>query len=107
MNEVDHYLYRLVAVRKDMLAAGLTNEEEAVIDAHAGYLNNLTRQGMVVFAGRTLVSGPDSFGVVVLRAADEATAQQVMDDDPAVTGNVLRAELFPFRIACLGERLES
>ncbi|MFL5803143.1 MAG: YciI family protein [Roseiflexaceae bacterium] len=52
-----------------------------------------------MLAGRTLNTDPSSFGIIILRADTEATARGIMEDDPAVQQGVMRAELFPYRIA--------
>jgi hypothetical protein len=50
-------------------------------------------------AGRTLTTGPETFGIVVFEALDLAAASAVMTGDPAVAGGVMTAEVFPFRVA--------
>jgi uncharacterized protein YciI len=74
------YPYRIQPTRPAMLR--LTPEEDAIISQHFAYLQNLTAQGIVIF-----------------NAADDSAARAVMNGDPAVRQGVMRAELFPFRIA--------
>ena len=52
-------------------------------------------------AGRTLNNDETAFGIVVFRAPSEAEALETMQSDPAVAAGVMRAELFPYRIALL------
>jgi hypothetical protein len=40
-----------------------------------------------------------SFGIVVFWAESDDAARRIVDADPAVAGGVMRAELFPFRVA--------
>ena len=75
-----------------------TAEETAIIEAHARYLRDLCDRRIVVFAGRTLTTGPESFGIVILEAS-EADARRCMEEDPAVAQGVMQATLLPFRIA--------
>ncbi len=96
------FVYRLRPARADMLAAGPTPEEERTIGVHFAYLQDLTNRGVVKLAGRTLTTGPESFGICILEAVDEAAARAIMANDPAVAGGVMTAELFPFRIALWG-----
>jgi len=96
------FAYRLRPARADMLAAGPTPEEERTIGAHFAYLQDLTNRGTVKLAGRTLTTGPESFGICILEVADEAAARAVLDGDPAVAAGVMTAELYPFRIALWG-----
>jgi uncharacterized protein YciI len=84
-----------------MLTDGPTPEEAEIVSEHFAYLEQLTEQGVVVLAGRTLTTDESSFGIVILRADSEEAARDVMDNDPAVERQVMRAELFPFRIALM------
>ncbi|MFO7609006.1 MAG: YciI family protein [Candidatus Krumholzibacteriia bacterium] len=96
------FVYRLHPVRPGMLADGPTADEERIIGEHFAYLQDLAARGTVKLAGRTLTTGPETFGICILEAADEATARAVMEGDPAVRHGVMTAELFPFRIALWG-----
>ena len=58
---------------------------------------------MVLLAGRTLNTDPSSFGIVILTADTEQEARRIMHNDPAVKARVMRAELYPYRIALLGK----
>jgi uncharacterized protein YciI len=99
----EEYLYRIRQSRPEMLSAGPTEEEAAVIDAHAAYLRELADRGVVRLAGRTLTTGPETFGIVILAAGSAEDARRIMDADPAVKRGVMRAELFPFRTAITGK----
>ncbi len=57
---------------------------------------------MLRLAGRTLTTGPETFGIVVFEAPDPAAASAVMAGDPAVAGGVMTAAVFPFRVALAG-----
>jgi uncharacterized protein YciI len=93
------FLYRLQVTRLEMLRGGPTPEEARVVGAHLDYLKKLAEEGVVILAGRTQTNDDTTFGIVILNAADEATAWAVMDNDPAVKGSVMHATLFPFRVA--------
>ena len=101
MSDVEHYIYRIQPSRPGMLTDGPTPEEAEIVSEHFAYLEQLTEQGVVVLAGRTLTTDESSFGIVILRADSEEAARDVMDNDPAVERQVMRAELFPFRIALM------
>lgn len=102
MVETTEFLYMIKPVREDMLATGPTPAEDRVIDEHFAYLNDLADKGVVVLAGRTMTTDERSFGVVIFRANTLDQARAIMDRDPAVDKGVMRAELFPYRIALLG-----
>lgn len=99
------YLYRLQLTRPTMLADGPTPEERAAVGAHAAYLERLAGAGVVLLFGRTQTADAGTFGIVLLRTPTEAAARVVMVEDPAVVAGVMRAELFPFRIAGVGPGL--
>jgi uncharacterized protein YciI len=96
------FLYKIQPVRPEMLTDGATPEEEQIISEHFAYLKDLTNKGVVFLAGRTLNTDPTSFGIVIFTASSEQAARQIMHNDPAVKQKVMRAELYPYRIALLG-----
>ncbi len=98
------FLYRIVPTRPEMLTAGPSPAEIASTQAHFAYLEAAQKVGVVLGAGRTLANDESAFGIVVFRAPDEASARDFMECDPAVQAGVMRAELFPFRIALWGAR---
>lgn len=97
------YLYRIQPTRPAMLSEGATPREEEIISQHFGYLEGLTRQRVVILAGRTLNTDETSFGIVIFEAESETAAQAIVNNDPAVKLGVFRAELFPYRIALMAE----
>lgn len=99
------FIYTLRLQRPAILAEGPTDAEAAVLQQHAGYLANLARQGDVLLAGRTQVSTPETFGIVILNTSDQTAAEAMMRNDPAVKHSVMQAELFPYQIAVLSEQI--
>lgn len=96
---MQQYLYRIQPTRPGMLTAGPTEQESRIVDEHFAYLQRLTAEGIVLMAGRTLNDDDSAFGIVVFVAESEAAAAEVVRNDPAVKNRVMRAELFPYRIA--------
>jgi uncharacterized protein YciI len=86
-----------------MLTQGPTPAEAALVAQHLAYLQNLAEQGIVVLAGRTQKADEWAFGIVIFRAVSEEAARAVMNNDPAVQNGVMRAELFPYRIAVMAK----
>ena len=84
-----------------MLRTGPTQEESAVVEEHFNYLKDLTRKGVVILVGRTLTTDESTFGIAILRAESEEAARDIMNNDPAVKKGVMRATLFPFRVALM------
>ena len=103
MSESDQYLYKIQPTRQEMLSEGPTPEEEGVVGEHFTYLQELTARGLLILAGRTLNTDESSFGIVIFRAFSEEAAQKVMENDPAVRQDVMKAEIFPFRIALMSD----
>ena len=98
------YLYRIHPTRNAFLVES-TPEEDAIVSAHFHYLKDLTEQGVVLMAGRTLHTDDTSHGLVLLAAGSEDLARTIMENDPAVKGGVFRAELFPFAVALASEKI--
>jgi uncharacterized protein YciI len=98
------FMYILRPVRPDMLTGrGLTAEEGRLLAEHFAYLQGLLAQGSLKLAGRTVTSGPETMGIAVFEAADEAAARAIMAADPAVSEGVMTAEVFPFRISLMAD----
>jgi len=104
MSAVTQYLYKIQPTRPEMLAEGATPKEEAIVSEHFSYLKDLMEQGILLLAGRTLNTDESSFGIVIFNAKSEAAALKVMHNDPAVRHGVMRAELYPYRIALMAHR---
>jgi uncharacterized protein YciI len=82
-----------------MVTDSPTIEEENILASHYGYLEQLTEQNILIIAGRTLNKDDRSFGIVIFKAASELIAKKIMTADPAVKAGVMRAELYPYRVA--------
>lgn len=98
------YLYRIAPTRGGFLLKS-TPEEDAIVSKHFQYLQTLTAQGVVLLAGRTLHTDKTSHGLVILEVDSEEDARTLMENDPAVKAGVFRAELFPFFVALVRERI--
>jgi uncharacterized protein len=96
---MQQFLYRIRPTRPRMLTEGLTEPESAVVAEHFEYLQKLIADGVLLMAGRTTNADSDAFGIVVFVAASETRAAEILRNDPAVRQGVMRAELFPFRVA--------
>lgn len=100
---VPQYLYRIQPTRPVMLIEGATLREQEIIAQHFDYLEALTRQRVLLLAGRTLNTDETSFGIVIFKAEAEAAAREIVNNDPAVKLGVMKAELFPYRIALMAQ----
>src|SRR5215470_1868012 len=103
MADVSEYLYKIQPARPEMLTQGPTPDEATLVAQHFAYLQGLAAQGVVVLAGRTLNADERTFGIVIFRASSEQAAQTIMNNDSAVRNGVMRAELYPYRIAVMAK----
>jgi uncharacterized protein YciI len=97
------FLYKIQVVRPEMITAGPTAEEEVIVGEHFSYLERLTQEGVVLLAGRTLNKDYSTFGIIIFHASSEQAARQIVENDPAVKNRIMRAELYPYRIALIGD----
>lgn len=93
------FLYRIQPIRPGMLTTGPTQHEASIVDEHFRYLQKLAAEGLVLMAGRTLNVDERAFGIVVFVAASQAEAAELVQNDPAVKQAIMKAELFPYRVA--------
>ena len=99
MSAVSEYIYIVRPTRSDMLKTGLTPEDEQVNSEHSDYLSKLADQGVMILYGRTQTADEDTFGLVIFRAESEESAREIMENDPAVKKGVMRATMYPYRVA--------
>jgi len=95
------WLYFIHPPREDF-AATMTDEERAVWATHFERLQRLLAEGVLILAGPTL--GQVNTGIAVIDAPDQASAQRIMDEDPAIASGIARGELRPFRVSLLRGR---
>ena len=76
-----------------------TQEDNATSDQHFIRFQEATKSGQLILAGRTSESGEKTFGIAIFQAKDEAAARRFMEEDPAVAGGLMTAELHPFSVA--------
>ena len=93
------FLYRLQLVPAFHDENTWTDRENAVVDEHFTYLQQLLAWGKLILAGRTLDSLDKTFGIAIFRASSQEEAQKIMENDPAVRKGLMTAELFPYRVA--------
>ena len=95
------WLYYLRPARLGMVTEEATPEEAATVSRHFAYLKDLTEKGVMIIVGRTQNKDENTFGIAVFEAEDESAARRIMENDPAVIGGVMRATLYPYRVALM------
>ena len=101
MDEKKQFIYVLKLKPFLLTESNWTKEEEAIVDNHFNVLKELQRDGKLILAGRTLNMDEKTFGIVILEVATEEEAKTIMGNDPAVSGGVMTAELFPYKVALI------
>jgi hypothetical protein len=102
MAKTNLFIYKIQPVRPEMITEGRTPDEERIVGEHFDYLERLTKQGVVHLAGRTLTNDNAGFGIIIFNAESDEAARRLVHEDPAVVQRVMRAELYPFRVALVG-----
>lgn len=95
--EITEFLYQIKPVRADLME-NQTQEEQEKLQSHFLYLQDMLEKGKLVLAGPCLDA---SFGVVILQNTNEEEAQEIMENDPAVKGKIMTANLYPFRVSLI------
>ena len=95
------WIYFLHTPREDF-AATMTADERRVWGLHFERLKRLLADGTLIMAGPTL--GRINTGIAVIEAPDEATARQIMEEDPTITGGFATGELRGFEVSLLRGR---
>jgi uncharacterized protein YciI len=96
------YLCVIRPTRIEMLVES-TPEEDEILDQHFAYLKDYTGKGTVLLAGRTLNTDDTALGIIIFRAESDEAARHFVDEDPAVKRGVMRAALYPYRVALLSD----
>lgn len=101
----DQFIYQIQPTRPAMLTQGPSDAEAEALQDHFSYLERLAGESVVLLAGRTQTSDDSTFGLVILQADSERQACEIMENDPAVKSGVMRAQLFPYKIAIVAETI--
>ena len=98
---MNQWLYHLVPARLGMVTGEATPEEIETVSRHFAYLKDLTEKGVMILMGRTQNNDEHTFGIAIFEAEDESAAREIMENDPAVKGGVMKATLYPYKIALM------
>ena len=94
------FIYVLKPTRLEMLTEATPDEVETV-SRHFKYFQDLTAKGVMILMGRTQNKDESTFGIAIFEAEDESAARSIMENDPAVFGGVMKATLYPYKIALM------
>jgi uncharacterized protein YciI len=93
------FIYVLRLVPRLHTDSAWTKEDNAVLERHFVRFQDAAKSGQLILAGRTSERGNKTFGIAIFAAADEDAARKFMQEDPAVAGGLMTAELHPFAVA--------
>jgi len=93
---MEQWVYFIHAPRENFVAT-MTDEEREVWGRHFELLQKRLDDGSLILAGPTL--GPINTGIHIFEAPDEATAERLMNEDPAIASGIGKGELRRFRAA--------
>src|SRR4029434_3715405 len=94
-----HSLYVWRLVPRLYSDSAWTKEDKTVLERHFARFQEATKSGQLILAGRTSEPGNKTLGIAIFEAADEDAARKFMQEDPAVAGGLMTAELHPFVVA--------
>lgn len=93
------FIYVLRLVPRLYSDAAWTKEDNAALERHFNRFKHAIETGELIPAGRTREPGEKTFGIAIFEAKDETAAKKFMEEDPAVAGGLMTAELHPFAVA--------
>lgn len=76
----------------------MSPKEEAIINAHFERLKKALGEENLILAGPSL---DGEFGIIIFRAQSREQAEKFVNNDPAVNGGIMTAELHPFRVSLI------
>lgn len=108
--ETKNWVYLVYPTRPGFFEQA-TPEEEQIISRHAGYIQKLAANGVVIAAGPCFdpfwfPEGPNAQkfdhpapGIVMFEAPDEGAAKAIMNGDPAIQAGIFAGKLTTFHLA--------
>jgi len=93
------FVYVLKLIPRLLEEKAWTKQDEEAVGKHFRRLQQLYKDGTILFAGRTINADSSQFGMVVFEAASEKKAEALMQEDDAVKAGIMTAQLFPFAVA--------
>ena len=82
-------------------SAAWTDKENDIIAQHFNFLLDLSKRGILIFAGRTeyQLDHKDLFGLALIKAETLEEAKSILLEDPAVKTGIQIADVHPFKMA--------
>ena len=96
---LNQYMYVVRPARVAMVTSGPTEAEMPALQGHVAYLQQLTRDGVLLLGGRTQNNDAETMGIVIFQAKSDEEAAAIMNNDPAVKAGVFTGKVYPYKIA--------
>jgi len=95
------YIYVLRPAQRLHDSKAWTKQDNDAVAKHFARLQEATKQGKVILAGRTDEPLDKTFGLVLFEAENDEAARQFMETDPTIIAGVMSATLHPYSVALL------
>ena len=95
------FLYYLRLEKSMLDSAAWTPEKNKIVEDHFAYLQKLLTDGKLILAGRAQVEDEKTFGIVIFEEESYEAAKAIAENDPAVKGKVMTAEVYPYAVALM------
>lgn len=95
------YIYVLKLIPSLLDEKNWTEREEELVAKHFKKLQELLKEGKLIFAGKTDGLDEKTFGIVIFEAESYDEAKSIMESDPCVASGIMKAELFPYHVALM------
>ncbi|MEG0771871.1 YciI family protein [Clostridium sp.] len=97
-NSKKEFIYVLKLAERLTNGDNWTQKDNVIVEQHFKYLKKLLNEGDLVLAGNTEGLSKDTFGLVIIKAYTEEKAKRIMENDPVVKENIMKSELYPYKI---------
>jgi uncharacterized protein YciI len=91
------FFVRIHPARAGFLAT-MTPVEGQAMQRHLAYWKARMAEHKLILAGPVPIN-PGTFGILIIRAANLAEAEQLVQQDPSVVAHVTDYEIYPFNLA--------
>ncbi len=98
-----NFLVILRPMRPEMLTEGPTPEEIGIVSEHFQYYTDLVATGRALLVGRTQENTAETMGLAIIAARDFDEAFAMASADPAVSSDVMSAEIRPYSLALFAD----
>lgn len=96
---MDNFFFKLIPPRKDFHLV-ISDDEKKIMDQHADYWANLTRDNKAITYG-PVFHKDGVFGIALLEVETAELAQEIIENDPAISSKLCNCELSPMSLGLI------